>query len=39
MATKKADIRIRRIRKFLGLPNLDLLVRGPDPDPSILNQK
>jgi hypothetical protein len=29
-------IRIRRIRMFFGLPDPDPLVRGPDPDPSIL---
>jgi hypothetical protein len=28
-------IRIRRIRRFLGLPNPVPLVRGPDPDPSL----
>jgi hypothetical protein len=28
-----------RIRKFLGLPDLDSLVRGTDPDPSIIKQK
>jgi hypothetical protein len=34
-------IRIRRIRMLLGLLNLDLdpLVRGMDPDPSIIKQK
>ncbi len=34
-------IRIRRIRKVLGLPdpNPDPLVRGTDPDPSIIQQK
>jgi hypothetical protein len=30
-------IQIRRIRMFLGLP--DPLVRGTDPDPSIIKQK
>jgi hypothetical protein len=28
-------IRIRRIRTFLGLPDLDPLVIDPDPDPSL----
>ncbi len=28
-----------RIRMFLGLPDPDPLVRGPDPDPSIIKQK
>jgi hypothetical protein len=28
-----------RIRMFLGLPGLDPLVGGPDPDPSIIKQK
>ncbi len=28
-----------RIRMFLGLPDPDPLVRGPDPDPSIVKQK
>jgi hypothetical protein len=32
-------IRIRRIRMFLGLPDPDPLVRGLDPDPSIIKQK
>ncbi len=34
-------IRINRIHMFLGLPDLDPLVRGmdPDPDPSIIKQK
>jgi hypothetical protein len=34
-------IRIRRIRMFLGLqdPGSDPLVRGTDPDPSIIKQK
>ncbi len=34
-------IRILMIRKFLGLPNPDLFVRGPDldPDSSIIKQK
>jgi hypothetical protein len=38
-------LRIRRIRKFFGLPepDLDPLVRGtgqvPDPDPNIIKQK
>jgi hypothetical protein len=27
-------IRIRRIRMFLGFPNPDPLVRGPDPNPA-----
>jgi hypothetical protein len=29
-------VRIRGIRKFLGLLDLDPLVRGTDPDPSLL---
>ncbi len=29
-------IRIRRIRMFLGLPDPDPLVRGTDPDPSLV---
>jgi hypothetical protein len=28
-----------RIRRFLGLPDPDPLVRGTDPDPSIIKQK
>jgi hypothetical protein len=32
-------IRIRRILMFLGLLDLDQLVRGTDPDPSIIKQK
>ncbi len=34
-------IRIHRIHMILGLPDLDPLVRGmdPDPDPSIIKQK
>ncbi len=32
-------IRIRRIRMFLGLLNPDPLVRGMDPDHSIIKQK
>ncbi len=28
-------IRIHRIHMFLGLPNLDLLVRDMDPDPAL----
>ncbi len=36
-------IRFRRIRKFLGLPDLDRLVRGTDldtePDPSIIKHE
>jgi hypothetical protein len=32
-------IRIHRIHIFLGLPELDPLVRGMDPDPSIIKQK
>jgi hypothetical protein len=34
-------IRIYRIHMFLGLqdPNRDLLVRGMDPDPSIIMEK
>jgi hypothetical protein len=34
-------IRVRRIRKFFGLPDPDPLVRGtdPDPGPSIIKQK
>ncbi len=28
-----------RIRKFLGLPDPDQLVRGADPDTSIIKQK
>ncbi len=37
---RKSVLRIR-IRKFLGLPDTDALVRGPDPDPdpSIIKQK
>jgi hypothetical protein len=31
--------RIRRIRKFLCLPGPDPLLRGLDPDPSIIRQK
>ena len=31
--------RIRRIRIFLGLPDLDSLVRGAYPGPSIIKQK
>jgi hypothetical protein len=31
--------RIPRIHMFLGLPDLDPLVRGMDPDPSIIKQK
>jgi hypothetical protein len=40
-STFKAVFRIRifRIRTFLGLPDPDLLVRGMDPDPSIIMQK
>ncbi len=34
---QKAVFRIRRIFKFLGYT--DLLVRGPDPNPSIIKQK
>jgi hypothetical protein len=30
-------IRIRRIRMFLGLPDPDPLVRGADPDPSLVS--
>jgi hypothetical protein len=30
----RVRIRIRRIHKFLGLPDPDLLVRDTDPDPS-----
>jgi hypothetical protein len=38
---KKAVLRIRihRIHMFLGLPDPDPLVRGMDPDPSIIMQK
>jgi hypothetical protein len=38
---KNAVLRIRicRIHMFLGLPDPDPLVRGPDPDPSIIKQK
>jgi hypothetical protein len=32
-------IRIRRIHVFLGLLDPDPLVRGADPDPSIIKQK
>jgi hypothetical protein len=32
-------IRIRRIHKFLGLPDPDPLVRDTDADPSISKQK
>ncbi len=32
-------IRIHRIHMFLGLPDPDPLVRGMDPDPSIIKQK
>jgi hypothetical protein len=32
-------IRIHRIHMFLGLPDPDPLVRGMDPDPSIIMQK
>ncbi len=32
-------IRIQRIHMFLGLPDPDPLVRGMDPDPSIIMQK
>jgi hypothetical protein len=32
-------IRILRIHMFLGLPDPDPLVRGIDPDPSIIMQK
>jgi hypothetical protein len=31
--------RIHRINMFLGLPDPDALVRGMDPDPSIIMQK
>jgi hypothetical protein len=31
-------IQIRRIRKFLGIPEPNLLVRGMDPYPSIIKQ-
>jgi hypothetical protein len=31
--------RVRRIRMVLGLPDPDPLVRGTDPDPSIIKQK
>ncbi len=42
--TKKTVLRIRlriRIHMFLGLPDLDPLVRGmdPDPDPCIIKHK
>jgi hypothetical protein len=33
------QIQIRRIRKFLGLPDSDPLGRGADPDPSNIKQK
>ncbi len=33
-AVLRIRIRIRRIRKFLGLLDPDLLVRGMDPDPN-----
>jgi len=32
-------IRIRRIRKFLGLLDPDPLVKGTDPDSSVIKQK
>ncbi len=32
-------IRIRRTHMFLGLPDSNPLVRGPEPDPSIIEQK
>jgi hypothetical protein len=32
-------IQIHRIHMFLGLPDADPLVRGMDPDPSIIMQK
>jgi hypothetical protein len=32
------QIQIRRIRKFLGLPDSDPLGRGADPDPSNIKQ-
>jgi hypothetical protein len=32
------EIRIPRIRVFLGLPDPDSLVRGPDPDPSLFHR-
>jgi hypothetical protein len=35
----RIQIRIRRIRIFLGLLDPDPFVRGMDPDPSIINQK
>jgi hypothetical protein len=40
-AVLRIRIRIRRIRMFLGLldPDPDPLVRGIDPDPSIVKQK
>jgi hypothetical protein len=40
-AVLRIRIRIHRIHMFLGLPDLDPLVRGvdPDPDPSIIKQK
>ncbi len=40
-STSVYRIRIRRIRKFLGLtdPDPDLLARGTYPDPSIIKQK
>ncbi len=31
--------RIHRVHMFLGLPDPDHLVRGMDPDPSIIKQK
>jgi hypothetical protein len=43
MEKNSTVFRIRRIRKFLGLSDLDPLVRGTDPDPAsdppIIRQK
>jgi hypothetical protein len=39
MNTPVLRIRIRRIRMFLALLDPDPLVRGMDPDPSIIKQK
>jgi hypothetical protein len=35
----RIQIRIHRIHLFLGLPDPDPLVRGMDPDPSVIIQK
>jgi hypothetical protein len=39
LAEFRSRSRIHRIRMFLGLPDPDPLVRGMDPDPSIIKQK